>query len=147
MRTDNFVLDCNAWLKFLLPNKPDFIIEVLDSFPNTKIFSCEELFDEVEDVVQRDRLQKRYKVNVKRVTHFIKDSTKLHTLSKPIKRRAPNDPKDDYLLALAIETNSSYVVSDDTHLHELKAAYAKINFITKDEFVNYFSDKLRKLKN
>lgn len=147
MRVNNFVLDCNAWLKFILPNKPDFIIDILQNFSDVKIYSCQGLLDEVEDVLQRDRLKKRYNVNVKKVTAFIKDSTKLHTLSKPIKRRVADDPKDDYILALAIETNSSFVVSDDTHLISLKEIYPKINFITKDEFVKLFSNKLKKLKN
>ncbi|MBS1647362.1 MAG: putative toxin-antitoxin system toxin component, PIN family [Bacteroidetes bacterium] len=147
MRVNNFVLDCNAWLRFLLPNKPDFILDVLEYFPNTKIYSCQELIDEIEDVLHRSRLQKRYNINHKKVQYFIKDVTHFYTLSKPIKRRVPNDEKDDYILALAIETNSSFIVSDDRHLQSLKKAYPKINFITKEEFVKVFSEKIKKLKN
>jgi predicted nucleic acid-binding protein len=60
------------------------------------------------------------------------------TLTYPIKRYIPTDEKDDYIIALALQTNSGFVTSGDNdilnHKEVLEAKYKKLKILTKREF-------------
>jgi predicted nucleic acid-binding protein len=45
----------------------------------------------------------------------------------------PADPKDDPIVAGALESGASYIVSDDKHLLDLKQ-FDRITIMNRDEF-------------
>jgi predicted nucleic acid-binding protein len=45
----------------------------------------------------------------------------------------PADPKDDIIIAAALEANASYIVSEDRHLLDLQA-YESITIMNREQF-------------
>jgi uncharacterized protein len=62
----------------------------------------------------------------------------LYEMIYPIKRFIPNDINDDYLIALALQTNAGFVTTGDKHIlkekFSLEKKYTKLQIITKAEF-------------
>lgn len=63
----------------------------------------------------------------------------------PVKNYIPNDPEDNYVIALALQTGSGYVTSGDKHILEekkrLEKKFTKLKIITKVEFETMFIRK------
>ena len=64
------------------------------------------------------------------------------TLIYPIKEYIPGDADDNYILALALQTNSGYVTSGDKHIlsekQVLEKKHSKLKIIAKSEFEKKF---------
>lgn len=140
MRIDRFVLDNNIWISYLITKKEQTLIDIIADNDLT-VFSCDELYEEVSRVLQYRHVEK-YKVNIARALKIVKEATVYHKLSYPIKRYIPKDEKDDYLIALALQTSSGFITSgDDDILSEkanLEKKYRKLKIITKVEFEEMF---------
>lgn len=151
MRVNKFVLDCNILIRYFTGNRHTFLVDIFENFPDIKFYYCQELLDEFMRVAKYSRLAKA-NIDVKKSIEFIKDFFIEHKLHKPIKHRVATDPNDDFVLALALETNSGYLVSDDIEaFHNNKELFQKkyphLKFLKKTEFEKLFTDKLQKLKN
>ncbi|MBX3163206.1 MAG: putative toxin-antitoxin system toxin component, PIN family [Bacteroidetes bacterium] len=151
MRADNFVLDVNVLLRFFVKNRQDFLIDIITYFPKTKFYYCAELLEEFERILTYEEL-KDFELKTKSISKFIKTVFTEHKLKKPIKKRIPEDPKDDYLIALALETNSACLVTeDDKAFHNNKERlykfYPHLKFLYKKDFEKLFYDKIKKKLN
>jgi predicted nucleic acid-binding protein len=64
-------------------------------------------------------------------------------LTYPIKRYIPKDQDDDYLVALALQTNSGFITSGDSDIllekANLERKFKKLKILTKAEFEEKFS--------
>jgi uncharacterized protein len=93
------------------------------------------------EVLKYKHIQK-YNVNVQKSAKILKDITTPFKLTYPIKRYIPEDAKDDYILALALQTNSGFVTSGDEHILSrkeiLESRYTKLKIISKAEFESMF---------
>jgi uncharacterized protein len=105
------------------------------------IFSCDELLEEFERVLNYPHI-KKFNVNIPYAVKAVKNIATHYKLTYPIKRYIPIDEKDDYLIALALQTSSGFITSgDDDILSEkvnLKRKYKKLKIITKAEFERRF---------
>lgn len=141
MRIDRFVLDNNIWISYFITKKIDRLLSIIDEHELT-IFSCDELFEEFKTVLKYEHLTK-YKVNVAEAVKVMKAATVHYTLDYPIKRYIPGDDADDYLIALALQTNSGFITSGDQHILSQKAIlekkFKKLKILTKVEFEKKFS--------
>ncbi|MBS1485986.1 MAG: PIN domain-containing protein [Bacteroidetes bacterium] len=149
MRVNKFVLDCNILIRYFAVNHLNFLLDILEYFPDTKFYYCKELLDEFSRVAKYPRLTKA-NIDVKKSVEFIKEFFTEHKLNKPIKKRILADPGDDFVFALALETNSGYLVSeDDEAFHNNKTTlykkYPHLKFLYKKEFKKLFTDKLKRL--
>jgi predicted nucleic acid-binding protein len=65
-------------------------------------------------------------------------------LDYPIKRYIPKDQNDDYLIALALQTNSGFITSGDSDILSEKAnlekRFKKLKILTKAQFEEMFSN-------
>lgn len=111
MRVNRFVLDCNIWVSYFITNQEYRLIEIIADNDLT-IFSCVELFDEIERVLDYPNLQK-YKVSTSYVLKTIRTITVFCELQYPIKNYIPLDKDDDYIIALALQTSSGFITSGD----------------------------------
>ena len=106
------------------------------------LFTCKELITEIERVLQYKHL-KKYKINVRQSLTTVKEIGSYHELIYPIKNYVPQDKDDSYVIALALQTNSGYVTSGDSHILSAKEAlekrYTKLKIITKAEFEERFT--------
>ncbi|MEP7317748.1 MAG: putative toxin-antitoxin system toxin component, PIN family [Panacibacter sp.] len=140
MRNSRFVLDNNIWVSYFITNSQQRIIEIID-FYEIAVFSCDELMEEFRTVLKYERLQK-FNVNIPKAVKLLKEITTHFTITYPIKNYIPADADDNYVIALALQTNSGFVTSGDSHIlsqkETLEARYHKLKIINKAEFENRF---------
>jgi predicted nucleic acid-binding protein len=107
--------------------------------PEKKItlFSCDELVIEIKRVLAYPHLAK-YKIHLSAAIRFIQDTTVHYALKYPIKKYIPEDPDDNYIVALALQTGFGFITSGDSHILSQKQAlqtkYKKLQILTLSEF-------------
>ncbi len=85
---------------------------------------------------------KKYRINTKNALRFVKSFTVHFELEYPIKEYLPDDPDDNYIIALALQANAGYVTSGDRHIlsqkKTLESTYKRLHIITKSTFEKMF---------
>ena len=112
------IIDSNIWVSFMIGKNLRHLIQHIRN-EHITIITCEEQLLELADAFQKPKLQKYFQNNqiatflsfLKGVSHIV-----------PIKVIAPlcRDPKDDYLLALAIASDAHFLVTGDKDLLEMR---------------------------
>lgn len=124
------ILDTNLWISFLISSKYNKLDTLLSSNKCKLLFS-EELLEEFISVAGRPKIQKyisNKELNevlevIDQVAYFIKVTSKIHIC---------RDPKDDFLLSLAIDGRADYLLTGDKDLLILeKIENTKIISITE----------------
>lgn len=143
MRVNRFVLDANIWVSYFITNTYGNLYRiVLEN--KLSLFYCSELLMELERVLSYAHL-KKYAVDIKPSIQFVKQIATEFEITYPIKDYLPGDPDDNYVIALALQTNSGYVTSGDRHIlsekKNLEARFKKLKIITKAEFEKMFVSK------
>lgn len=134
------MLDANIWISYLITGKE---IELLKIKIDNKltILICDELLTELQRVLEYSQI-KKYRINTKEALRFIKSFTVHVKLEYPIREYLPGDPDDNYIIALALQTNAGFVTSGDRHILSqkkmLEARYRKLHIITKAAFQRMF---------
>ena len=140
MRVQKFVLDANVWVSYFISKQEGILLNILAD-EDVTLFSCKELIAEITRVLAYPRLSK-YKVNIQKSIRFVNNFTLSHTLVYPIKSYIPQDPDDNYVIALALQTGSGFVTSGDNDILEekfnLEHKFSKLKIITKVEFEGMF---------
>ena len=109
MRSDRFVLDNNIWISYFISRRIPFLLEIINKHELT-IFSCDELIEELRVVLNYSHL-KKFNINVGEAIKIVSGATVHYNLIYPIKRYVPAYVNDDFLIALALQTSSSFVIS------------------------------------
>jgi predicted nucleic acid-binding protein len=85
---------------------------------------------------------KKYRINVQKSIKLLKEITTHFSITYPINNYIPDDEKDNYVIALALQTNSGFVTSGDHHIlsqkENLVARYKKLKIINKSQFEHKF---------
>jgi len=140
MRVNRFVLDNNIRISYFITNQQQKIIDII-SLHKIDVFCCDELVAEFNAVLNYDHIQK-YRVNVPKSVNLLKEITTHFAITYPIKNYIPDDEKDNYIIALALQTNSGFVTSGDTHIlsqkENLEIRYKKLKIINKSQFEQMF---------
>lgn len=141
MRVKKYVLDANIWLSYFITQKEQYLAAII--FKNELIiFYSDELLQELKRVVAYRHLEK-YKLDAYKIFHFIEMAAVHFELIYPIKNYIPGDEDDNYIVALALQTNSEFITSGDSHILSqkkvLERKYTKLNIISKAEFERKFS--------
>lgn len=110
------IVDTNIWISFLIGRQLSRFIEII-SHPNIQLVFSEESFEELHSVVQRAKFAK-YFTSSNKAFEFINYLEQIG-----LKIRLPNeiptrcrDPKDDYLLELAILSEADFIITGDKDL-------------------------------
>jgi len=140
MRVNRFVLDNNIWVSYFISKNENTLIEIIERYELT-IYSCDELIRELWDVLGREHL-KEFGINVSEAVKIHRRATIRFKLNYPIKRYIPKDQDDDYLVALALQTNSGFITSGDSDILSEKAnlerKFKKLKILTKAQFEGMF---------
>lgn len=122
MRRGKFkvIFDTNLWVSFLIrPTNFPILLEAIAT-ESIQILYSQELLDELIEITSRAKLQKLIAPDVlNEVVNFLLEKGKLKTLPKK-RPQICRDPKDNYLLALAITSRANYLISGDKDLLILK---------------------------
>lgn len=142
MRVDRFVLDCNIWISYLITGTEQNLIDIIGDNDLT-VFSCTELYEEIKRVLDYAHLAK-YNISIARALKLVKSITVRFELSYPIKRYILSDINDDYIVALALQTSSGFIVSGDKDFLSQKAhlekKFRKLSILTKSAFETIFNN-------
>lgn len=140
MRINRYVLDANIWISYLITNTEQTLTDIVIEHKIT-FYYCEELLVEIKRVLAYSHL-KRYHINISAAINFIKQIGVAFTLIEPIKSYVPQDEDDNYVIALALQTNSGFITSGDKHILSqkiiLESKYKKLKILTKAEFERTF---------
>ena len=130
------IIDTNLWISFLIGRKLSSLLDLL-SYPEFQLVISTELIEEIHDVICRPKLAKYYSSeNVNMLMKYMKDfSLSFELGSIPSRCR---DPKDDYLLELALVSDADYLVTGDKDLLEVKKI-GNCQIVTAMEFDIYSS--------
>lgn len=112
------VIDTNLWISFLIGKQVMVMKSALER-KDVELIITDKLIQEIEIVVNYPKLRKfiRPELAEEMVTWLKTHSTNVCIDNVPSRCR---DPKDDYLLELAIRSNAVYLVSGDSDLLTLK---------------------------
>jgi putative PIN family toxin of toxin-antitoxin system len=108
------IIDTNLWISFLLTSDYSKVDRMFANNNITLLFS-QELIDEFVEVAQRPKFKKYFSLNdiedlLKKVRNkalFISVTSNVHLC---------NDPKDNFLLALAKDGNATHLITGDKDL-------------------------------
>ena len=141
MRKDRFVLDTNIWVSYFITQTEQKLVDIIN-YNDLVIFSCKELFEELERVLNHSHLNK-FGINIKNTLKIVRNISVIYKIEYPIRRYIPEDQDDDYLIALALQTNSGFISSGDKHIFleksNLEKKYKNLKILTKGEFEKMFS--------
>ncbi len=136
MRVNRYVLDANVWVSYIITQTQHKLLNPVAE-GNIIIFTCDELLVELRRVLLYPQLSK-YKIDLPASIRFVRDISVNYQLNYPIKRYIIADPDDDYIVALALQTNSGFITSGDRHILSekaiLEAKFRRLKILTKAEF-------------
>ncbi len=112
------ILDTNLWISFLISKNQSQLDKLILAGKIQLIFSPE-LIEEFIDVATLSKLKKVFtQAQISKVLELFDLYGKLVTVNSKIAKC--RDPKDDFLLNLALESNADYLITGDTDLLVLK---------------------------
>ena len=125
------IFDTNLWISFLITNNLTQLDSALISKKCIILFS-QELLDEFIEVAARPKLRKYFDngalenliETIEKFSEFIDVTSEVKFLK---------DPKDDFLLSLALDGNADYLITGDKELLNVKN-YGKTEIISFSEF-------------
>ena len=131
------VIDTNIWISFLIGKLLSNLVELILN-KQVKVISSNEQIAEIFSVITKPKL-KKYISNsdIKRLYHFITKYTKSVKINNDL--NVCRDPKDNYLLEIAIKGKAEYLVTGDKDLLVLNP-FHKVKILNYKEFEKLFQD-------
>ena len=138
-KTITVVFDNNAWISFCMKGRLR-LIETLFPNPQIRIYACQNLINEFDNISSRDYLQKY--LNPERVETA---KTALQRFNEPFEmlpnaKQICRDPKDDYFLYFSEQYNLDFIVTGDKDLLVLEK-HGLTQIITFNEFMSILGGK------
>lgn len=100
------IVDTNLWISFLIGKKLSCLLELISN-GNIELVVSQELLDEIADVASRPKFRKYFsKEHFDMLWEFVTQETLYYKIDN-ISSRC-RDPKDDYLLELALVSGADY---------------------------------------
>jgi uncharacterized protein len=132
MKSKKVILDTNLWISFLISKKFNTIDSLINNGNIILIFS-EESLEEFVTVVRRPKMSKY--ISESAIDEILSLFHKYGKLIKVVSDIADcRDKKDNFLLNLAIDSNSDYLVTGDSDLLTLNHM-KKTRIITWNDFI------------
>ena len=110
------IVDTNIWISSLIGRQLVHLRELL-TYPNIELVMTERLLQEVLQVAQRPKFAKYFKADDVNLLREWMEQNMTNVPLGDIPARC-RDPKDDYLLELAVQAKAIYLVSGDSDLLE-----------------------------
>jgi uncharacterized protein len=111
------IVDTNVWISFLIGKSLKGLHYYIDN-NKISIITCNEQFQELNEVLRKSKLKKYF--TVEQVDEFLElISEASESVSLKTKIEICRDPKDNYLISLAVDSNADYLITGDADLLEL----------------------------
>ena len=136
LKNHRIILDTNIWISYLITKNHSLLDELLINQQITILFS-EELLNEFFEVINRPKLKKYFKQkDLEVILELIENYGELIEVKSKIE--ICRDYKDNFLLSLAVDGKSNYLISGDADLLVLKKI-KKTKIISIKEFYLLFN--------
>lgn len=137
-KVNRIILDINLWISFLLASDYTKLDSIL-SLQQTQLIFSEELLNEFVEVAQRPKFKKYFSKDdltellsqIKNVAEFVEVTSEVSIC---------RDQKDNFLLALAKDSNTDFLLTGDNDLLELKK-FGKTRIVTIAYFLQLKTKK------
>ncbi|MES2278484.1 MAG: putative toxin-antitoxin system toxin component, PIN family [Bacteroidota bacterium] len=114
IKPDKVIIDTNIWVSFLITNNLKQIDQKIISGEIRLQFS-EELLAELLEVIARPKIKKYFsKTATDQLLNLFDDYADFVTVKSKISQC--RDPKDDFLLSLALDSKADYLITGDHDL-------------------------------
>jgi putative PIN family toxin of toxin-antitoxin system len=133
------IVDTNLWISSLIGRQLTNLRELL-SYPSIELVVTERLLQEVLLVARRPKFEKYFQAEDVALLHVWMEQNMTNVPLGEIPARC-RDPKDDYLLELAIQAKAIYLVSGDSDLLEL-GTIGDCKIMTVAQFEKEIMEKL-----
>ncbi|MDR3697024.1 putative toxin-antitoxin system toxin component, PIN family [Mucilaginibacter sp.] len=134
MRTqkNRVIIDTNLWISFLLTKDFSTFDKIVAANKLTLIFS-QELVDEFVEVTQRDKFRKYFPLkDVENLLLKIKNRAMFINVTSNVS--ICRDIKDNFLLALAMDSNATHLITGDKDLLVLEK-FVNTKILTMAEYL------------
>jgi putative PIN family toxin of toxin-antitoxin system len=129
------IIDTNLWISFLLTKQYAFL-ETLLIQKRVKLIFCSELLNEFIEVVQRPKLSKFFQQeDIENLIDIIDQYAEFIKIKSVID--VCRDKKDNFLLALAVDSKANFLITGDHDLLVIKKI-GKTEIVTMSEFNTMF---------
>jgi uncharacterized protein len=116
-KTFKVIVDSNIWISFLIGKSLKGLQTHLDN-QLIKIITCNEQLLELSDVFKKPGIKKYFsKEQIIEFFELLDESSEI--ISIITKSNICRDPKDNYLVSLAIDSKANYLITGDKDLLEL----------------------------
>ena len=132
------MFDTNIFVRSLIGSHVNRALYNLFEEGTVKIVLSDKMFKELVDVLYRPELSLNEK-DIKHCLYMVKDKAKI-VIPKQIINDC-RDIKDNMVLETAIESNATYIVSNDEDILSLKPSYRGTSIVTPAEFVRVLHGK------
>ena len=113
------IIDTNLWISFLIGRKLDSMLEIFED-PWFELICTPLLREEIITVAKREKFRKWFSLEkVEILKRFIDEGMTMVEIDLDSIPARCRDPKDDYLLELAVKAKAIYLVSGDDDLLSL----------------------------
>jgi putative PIN family toxin of toxin-antitoxin system len=134
-KVNKVIIDTNVWISFLIGKHLKGLHRIIAS-GTIQIITCNEQIVELSEVFQKPKIRKfftPYQIN--EFFELLDDCALIVELKSEVD--ICRDPKDNYLLALAIDGEANYIITGDKDLLILRSVgFARI--ISYKEFEKFF---------
>ena len=133
------IVDTNIWISSLIGHQLLHLRELL-SYPEIELVVTERLIQEIIVVAQRPKFTRYFRVEDVNLLHEWMEQNMVNVPLGDIPSRC-RDPKDDYLLELAVQSKAIYLVSGDSDLLEM-GTIGDCRIMTVKQFEQEIFEKL-----
>ncbi|MBW8333721.1 MAG: putative toxin-antitoxin system toxin component, PIN family [Prolixibacteraceae bacterium] len=111
------IVDTNIWISFLIGKNLKGLQNQIDS-KFIKIITCNEQLQELSEVFKKPKIKKYFlKDQIVEFFELLEESSVNFTISSST--TICRDPKDNYLISLAIDSEADFLITGDKDLLEL----------------------------
>jgi putative PIN family toxin of toxin-antitoxin system len=132
-RKDRIIVDTNLWVSFLLSRRTSGLDKFFHDQSITIVFS-QELLDEFIEVARRPKLKKYFNLaDLEALLQQISLHAEFVTVTSEVD--LCRDPKDNFLLSLALDGKATYLLTGDKDLLEVNKV-GKTKIVTVTQFLS-----------
>ena len=132
VQKDRIIIDTNLWISFLLTKKFTAFDKIISARKIILLFSLE-LLDEIVDVTQREKFRKYFSLDdIESLLIKIKNRSEFINIISVV--NDCRDPKDNFLLSLSIDCDSTHLITGDKDLLVL-GNYGNTKILTIAEYL------------
>ncbi|MFJ1490636.1 putative toxin-antitoxin system toxin component, PIN family [Capnocytophaga canis] len=127
MKNKKIIIDTNVWISFFL--KDPLAVYDLVTNHHLVVFACEQLRDELNEVMRRKKFKKYFSETDIENALIIFDELTNFVVLKEDYFGSP-DPKDNFLFALAKQTKAKILITGDRKLQSFETDFVKTISLT-----------------